>query len=252
LTQAAGLDVSGLVLRPGRRVELAGVFNFRDVGGYPVAGGGAVRWRTLFRSDALHQLDAAGRDALLRLGLRTVVDLRTRLELDNAPSALDGLKSRVRHVSLLTGDLQSIPLTLAEIYRYFIDECGDAIAAAVAPLCADDAVPALVHCSAGKDRTGVVIALILAVVGVPDEVIAADYALSGSYLDPGRTPVIGQLQASTGLGAELTSALLSSPPALILDTLARVRATAGSADGYLRAHGLPEAALARLRAALIV
>jgi protein-tyrosine phosphatase len=197
-------------------------------------------------------LDAVGTAEIAGLGLRSIVDLRTQPEVDNAPSALDGLQARVRHISLLTGDLQSIPLTLTEIYRYFIDECGAAIAAAVADLCTDDALPALVHCSAGKDRTGVVIALILAVLGVPDEVIAADYALSGGYLDPDRTTVIGQLQASTGLGEELTSALLSSPPALILDALARVRAAAGSETAYLRAHGLPETAIARLRSALIV
>jgi protein-tyrosine phosphatase len=236
---------------PRRRIELPGLFNMRDAGGYPVEGGGAVRWRRLFRSDALHQLDAGGTAALARLGLRTVVDLRTQPEVDNAPSALDGLSARVRHISLLAGDLESLPLSLEEIYRYVIDECGDRIAAAVAPLCGADAVPALVHCSAGKDRTGIVIALVLGVLGVPDEVIAADYALSGGYLDPSRTAVIGQLQASTGLHDELTSALLSSPPALILDVLARVRAAAGSAAGYLLQHGLPEAAIARLRSALI-
>jgi protein-tyrosine phosphatase len=252
LRQAAGWGYEAYLDDPRRRIDVAGVVNFRDVGGYPCESGGVVRWRTLFRSDALHQLDAAGRDAVARLSLRTVVDLRTLPEVDNAPSALDGLQPRVHHISLLTGDLQSIPLALTEIYRHFVDECGDAIAAAVAELCADDALPALVHCSAGKDRTGVVIALILAVLGVPDEVIAADYALSGSYLDPDRTPVIGQLRASTGLGEELTSALLRSPPALILDALARVRALAGSGAGYLRAHGLPEAALTHLRTALIV
>ena len=129
---------------------------------------------------------------------------------------------------------------------------GDNIAVAIRELTSDDAFPALVHCSAGKDRTGVVIALILAVLGVPDEVIAADYALSAIYLDPEQTPAIGQLQASTGLGAELTSALLASPPELILWVLDRVTAGAGSAEGYLRAHGLTDDALMSLRAALIV
>ena len=68
------------------------------------------------------------------------------------------------------------------------------------------------------------VALVLAVLGVPDQVIAADYALSAIYLDPDRTPAIGQLQASTGLGDGLTRPLLTSPPALILDALAWVRA----------------------------
>lgn len=241
-----------------RRIDLPGVLNFRDVGGYPVAGGGSVRWRTLFRSDALHRLDAAGAATLDGLGLRTVLDLRTQAEADLAPSPVRG---RVIHLPLI-GDLQELPvptvpespgsgLDLSTIYRYFVDECGDRIASAITELTTDDAFPALVHCSAGKDRTGVVIALILAVLGVPDEVIAADYALSASYLDP-EIPVIGQLRASTGLGEGLTSALLASPPELILWVLDRVTAAAGSAEGYLRAHGVAGQALTRLRAALIV
>jgi protein-tyrosine phosphatase len=249
LTQAVGSVDVAYPHDPRRRIELAGVLNFRDVGGYPVAGGTSVRWRTLFRSDALHGLDSAGVAAVTDLRLRTVIDLRTQLELEHAPSPVSG---RATHISMLTGDFQGVPLELGALYRYFVDECGGQIAAAIGELCDDDALPALVHCSAGKDRTGVVIALILAVLGVPDEVIAADYALSALYLDPDRTPAIGQLSASTGLGEELTRALLSSPPELVLGILERVRAVAGTIDGYLRAHGLTGTGLARLRAALIV
>ena len=193
-----------------------------------------------------------GRRYACWLGLRTIVDLRTHIEAELAPSALTGLPARTTHISLLSGDLQSLPHALDAIYRHMIDECGQTIAAAIKLLCAGDAFPALVHCSAGKDRTGIVIALILAVLGVPDEVIAADYALSAVYLDPELTPAIGQLRASTGLGDELTGALLASPPELILAVLDRVRASAGSAEGYLRAHGLTDAALTSLRDALIV
>jgi protein-tyrosine phosphatase len=249
VTQTAGPVDASYLDDPRRRIELPGVLNLRDVGGYPVEGGGTVRWRTLFRSDALHRLDAAGAAALAGLGIRTVVDLRTQAEADIAPGPVAG---RVTHLPLIE-DLQALPAPeLAGIYRYVIDERGAGIAAAIAELTSDGSFPALVHCTAGKDRTGIVIALILAVLGVPDEVIAADYALSAVCLDPELTPVIGQLQASTGLGDVLTSALLTSPPELILGVLERVRATAGSAEGYLRAHGLTGAALASLRAALIV
>jgi protein-tyrosine phosphatase len=249
LTQTVGSAQGAYLEDPRRRIELAGAFNFRDVGGYPVAGGGSVRWRTLFRSDALHRLDPAGVAAVTGLGLRTVIDLRTQVEVDLGPSPVAG---RVTHISVLAGDLQGLPLELGALYRYFVDECGEQIAAAISELCDSEALPALVHCTAGKDRTGVVIALILAVLGVPDEVIAADYALSASYLDPDRTPVISQLEGSTGLDNEVISALLSSPPKLILEALNRVRAVAGSADGYLCANGLTSRSLARLRSALIV
>jgi protein-tyrosine phosphatase len=260
LTQTVGSLSEGAIGDPRRRIALPGVLNLRDVGGYPVAGGGSVRWRTLFRSDALHRLDVAGAAALAGLGLRTVLDLRTQAEVDIAPSPVRG---RVTHLPLLPDlqALQALPavpdvpgggLELNTIYRYFVDECGASITAAIGELASDHAFPALVHCSAGKDRTGVVIALILAVLGVPDEVIAADYALSAIYLDPERTPAFGQLRASTGLGDGLTTALLASPPELILEVLDRITATAGSPEGYLRAHGLTGAALSGLRAALIV
>ena len=247
----ASPGVTALATADGRRLDLPGVWNLRDVGGYPVAGGGQIRWRTLLRSDALHQLDGTGLAALRGLGLRTIVDLRTLPEAEMAPSAVAGLPARTTHISLLGGDLESLPLELAAIYRYLIDERGPAIAEAIKVLSEPDAMPAMVHCSAGKDRTGVVCALVLAAVGVPDEYIVADYALSSVYLDPQRTPAIGRLQASTGLGDEVTRALLGSPPALILDVLDRVRGRAGSAGGYLREHGLTEADLARLRAVLV-
>ena len=253
MTGAAG-SVDGAYLGdllgdPRRWIELAGVLNLRDVGGYPIDGGGCVRWRTLFRSDALYRLDAAGVATVTGLGLRTVVDLRSQPEVDLAPSPV---AARVTHVPLLTGDMPAVPLGLGDLYRHLVGERGGQIGAAIAALCGGDAMPALVHCSAGKDRTGVVIALILAVLGVPDEVIAADYALSAAYLDPGQTPVISQLRASTGLDGELIGALLGSPPELILEVLDMVRERAGSVDGYLRGHGLTGAALDRLRAALIV
>jgi protein-tyrosine phosphatase len=244
-----GAYLGELVNDPRRWIGLAGVLNLRDVGGYPVEAGGCVRWRMLFRSDALYRLDAAGVATVAGLGLRTVVDLRSQPEVDLPPSPVG---ARVTHVPLLTGDMPEVPLGLGDLYHHLVNERGGQIGAAIAALCGDDAMPALVHCSAGKDRTGVVIALILAVLGVPDEMIAADYALSAAYLDPDQTPVISQLRASTGLDGELIGALLSSPPELIVDVLDMVRERAGSVDGYLRGHGLTDAALDRLRAALIV
>jgi protein-tyrosine phosphatase len=232
-------------------MPLTGLYNLREVGGYPAADGGTVRWGTLFRSDALHRLDESGTAAIAALGLRTIVDLRTQMEVDVAPSALAGVTAATTHISLLTGDLQALPLELDAVYRYIIDACGKTVGEAIKLLCAPDAFPALVHCSAGKDRTGIVIALILAVLGVPDEVIAADYGLSGGYLDQENTAVIGQVKASTGLGESLTNELLASPPALIVRVLANVRASWGSVDEYLLDHGLTAADLASLRAALV-
>ncbi len=244
-------EVQDLVFADGRRLDLDGLFNLRDLGGYPARDGRSVRWRTLLRSDALHRLDGAGGAVLAGLGLRTVLDLRTQAETETAPSAIDGVPA-TPGISILTGDLQALaararrdlPVHDRSVQRHDSRRHQGPRRA----WC----LPALVHCSAGKDRTGIVVALILAVLGVPDEVIAGDYGLSASYLDSEHTPAIGQLQASTGLGEKLTRPLLSGPPELMLGVLARVRAAHGSVEGYLREHGLSSADLEQLRAALLI
>jgi protein-tyrosine phosphatase len=229
-----------------RRIQVAGLGNLRDVGGYPAGEGRTTRWRRLLRSDAPHVTDAAGRAVLAGYELRTVLDLRTGAEAVLAPVALDGIAARRLRISLLGPDLHRVPRQLDAIYRYLIEERGDTIAAAVSALAGAGRIPALVHCSAGKDRTGVVIGLVLAVLGVPDEVIAIDYALSAHRLSPAATSAIAQLQASSGLGGAFTPELASSPPQLLLDVLAWARAAGGTVDGYLVSHGVSRAELDEL------
>lgn len=238
----------------GRHIPLSVTMNFRDAGGYPVAGGGVIAWRTLLRSGALHSIDRGDADVLGSLGLRTILDLRTSAETQIAPSPLDDLAevgAMTLHVSLIGEDLTGLPASLSEIYRFIVDERGAAIGAAVRSLARPGALPGLVHCTAGKDRTGIVVALVLAVAGVPDRYIAADYALSSLYLDQVRTPAIGRVRAGTGMGDRLTAALMASPPALILGVLDHARQLAGSVAGYLGSHGVTDADLGRLRAALV-
>jgi protein-tyrosine phosphatase len=235
-----------------RRIPLPGTLNLRDLGGYPTSDGGTVRWRTLLRSDALHRLDDTGRAALAGIGLRTVVDLRTDEEAEQAPSALDGIGAMVFHVPLFRAEaLGTLPPELVAVYRHMIDDRGAAIAEAVGRLAADGALPGLIHCSAGKDRTGLVVALVLDMIGVPDEIIAADYAMSAENIDAETAQVMSRIQAISG-GQQLDLGLLVSPPELILEALDRVRWHAGSAVGYLVQHGLPPEAIDALRRALVV
>jgi protein-tyrosine phosphatase len=231
----------------GRRIQVPGTFNLRDIGGYPAASGRTTRWRRLLRSDALHLVDASGAIALADLGLRTVIDLRTDGEAAIAPDPFLGSTTQAMRISLLGRDLLGLPPELAGIYRYMIGERGDAVTAAVRVLCDASSLPALVHCHAGKDRTGILIGLVLAVLGVPDEVIADDYALSASYLNPQTTAAIGHLHPSSKFDEALAADLLASPPALILDVLAQARAAGGDIDGYLVSHGASRAELDSLR-----
>jgi protein-tyrosine phosphatase len=237
-----------------RRIPLNGTFNVRDVGGYPTTNGGTIRHRTLLRGDALHRLDDEARAELAALGLLTVLDLREDFEAQRSPDALDGMP--FAHVRLPIFNVKGssfgpAPEDLDSVYNAMVDSCGTAIADAIRTLATPGALPGLVHCSAGKDRTGVVTALALAIAGVSDEVIAADYALTSAYLAEEFTHAVEQLQASTGLGQRLNGGALACPPELILRTMERMRAAHGSIEGYLVAHGLEPAHIDALRAALV-
>jgi protein-tyrosine phosphatase len=246
-----------------RLIALPGAFNLRDIGGYPAVDGRVTRWRTLLRSGSLHQAGPASAAELAGFGLRTVLDLRTFEEVERSPDPALGAASR--WVGLLGEDLAVLPISLDGIYQFVIEQRGSYVAAAVRHLCAPGALPALVHCSAGKDRTGLIIALVLAAIGVPDDVIAADYALSADALGRYAAAAVGQLRAvvpddgvpedgvpedgvpglDLGPGndrvrpSDSEAALLDSPPELILDILAQVRASDGDAAAYLARHGVP-------------
>jgi protein-tyrosine phosphatase len=247
------METSAWTGAPDRRIPVAGTANLRDVGGYPAAGGGTVRWRTLYRSDALNNLGGSGRAALSGLGLRTVIDLRTYGEVAAAPTALDGHAVRTCHVPLFSeAAIGRLPPVLAAVYAHMIDRCGRAIARAIGQLCGDEALPGLIHCTAGKDRTGLVVALILEVLGVPDELIAADYGLSSAHIDPEMAGAIERIRAVSGTGRWIDLGALGSPPQVIQTALARVRDRSGSVPGYLLDNGLSRRDLETLRTTLVV
>ena len=255
MTRTAGrteLEIQDIALADGRHLRVEGTCNLRDVGGYPTHAGGSVTWRALFRSDSLHRLGGQGVAGLARLDLCTIVDLRADIEVEQRPGAVAGLPALIVRAPVVRDPAVLPPLAdLGAEYRYMIDECGDPIGAAVRALCAPGALPALVHCAAGQDRTGIVIALVLAVLGVPDELIGADYSLSSMYLDPDSAAVISRLKA-VGPGGNVTAEPLSAPAGLILNVLDRARAAGGgSVDGYLTAHGVGAPDLAALRSALV-
>jgi protein-tyrosine phosphatase len=245
-------EIQEIALADGRHLQVDGTYNLRDVGGYPTHAGRSVAWRTLFRSDSLHRLDNQGVAQLAELDLRTIVDLRADIEVEQAPTAGQGLPARIVRAPVVRDPTLLPPLSdLGAEYRHTIDECGDSIAAAVGELCAPGALPALVHCAAGKDRTGIVIALVLAVLGVPDELIEADYALSSMYLDADDTAGTGKPKV-IGAADKVATELPCCPAGLILEVLAWARAAGGgSVYGYLTAHGVSASDLAALGSALV-
>lgn len=231
-----------------RRIAVRGMFNLRDVGGYPTSDGGTTRWRMLLRGDAPHRLTDDCHAVLDRIGLRSVVDLRSQLERDLAPAAWGNLPVTVRSRPVLSA--VDPALTLEDLYEHMTSECAGALTGAVVEISRTAGSPTLVHCSAGKDRTGVVIALVLAVVGVGDPDIVADYALTSRYLNP-RTPVAVRQLAGGDRARVPSPAMLACPPRLLADTLRRLRRDHGGVQDFLLDHGATPADLRRLREHLV-
>jgi protein-tyrosine phosphatase len=242
----------------GRRIPLGGTYNFRHVAGYPAADGGRIADRALWRSDALHALDDEGRRVLRDLPLRTVIDLREDSQRGERPDLVDGVGARLVAVPVYAGVFPSHDSRGAEAlrdgdlsgsYLYLVRECGPRIAQVAACLAEPGALPAVVHCTGGKDRTGVVIAVVLSALGVPDDVIVADFVLSESYLDDSFVAAVRESgEASPTLGDR---AIRGADPAWIIGALDEVRELHGDAATYLVDHGLAPDALGALRQALI-
>jgi protein tyrosine/serine phosphatase len=238
-----------------RVIALEGCLNFRDLGGYPTEAGRTVRWRHVYRSDALHLLTAADvarvRD---ELGVQTVIDLRSTAELESdGRGRLAGESLGFLHLPLfdgvVTAEAPARAMTLADRYVLLAAQARARIARIVTTLAeADGAV--VYHCAAGKDRTGVVSAVVLGLLGVRDEIIVADYAASQANLDA----IIERLLAAEGYQAMLEALppdTLHAAPETMVEFLARMRERFGSMAGYMRAAGVADAVLERLAARLL-
>jgi protein-tyrosine phosphatase len=239
-----------------RLIALEGCLNFRDVGGYPTADGRRVRWRRMFRSDALCGLTAAD-VARLRgeIGLATVVDLRSTAELradGDGPLVRAGVAHH--HLPLFDGDAvrpedRTMPVTLADRYWLLAEYAKARIARVLAALAASEG-PAVYHCAAGKDRTGVVSAVLLGVLGVPDEVIVADYAATKENLEA----IVERLMATEGYATVLASLppdTLHAEAETMVAFLEHIRADYGDMRGYAAAAGVTPDALEALVVRLI-
>lgn len=224
---------------PARHVPLDGTRNVRDVGGYPAAGGRVTRWRTLLRGDALDRLPVHAQRQLLDLGVRTVVDLRWPDELERYPSVFAASPDVAYHHVPLLADDPTPHLGLAGMYLHILDARAGQLAEVVRLLLAADGLPAFVGCAAGKDRTGVLVALLLDAVGVPHEVVVEDYAVSAYWF---AFPV-SHIEPDDWRAEAL---VVDSPPEFMRQALAHLADEHGGARALLLRQGLTEADLARL------
>lgn len=228
---------------PARHLPLDGTRNVRDIGGYPAANGRRTRWRTLLRSDELTTLPAHARQELVDLGLRQVIDLRWPEELERSPNVFAGSPTVRYHSVPLLADDPTPHAGLTGMYRHVFDARAPQLAQVARLLLEDDGLPAVVGCAAGKDRTGVTIALLLDLVGVPTEIIAEDYALSAAYFSSPVTRVGRHDWRHPPLQVD-------SPPEFMANALAHLDRVHGGARRLLRREGIAEADIDRLVALL--
>lgn len=171
---------------PGRWVVLEGANNTRDIGGYATAGGRSVRWKTLYRSGQLSSLSAAGCEAFHALDLQRVIDFRNRLSSSSLFGGDAPCVVSTTPVSLLPVRLENDALALPAYVQGVMDN-SESYRRAFEVIADPASLPLLYHCAAGKDRSGILAALLLTLVGVDRDTVVADYNLSnlvGAEVDP--------------------------------------------------------------------
>lgn len=239
-----------------RHLPLSGAENFRDLGGYQ-ASGETVVWRRVFRADRLTELTAEDAQALAALSLKTVIDLRTPAEiLRSGPGRLATQATVITH-SLITASTVLRPVL---DYGAWVAQAREPIAAVFSVMsAAADPFPLVFHCTAGKDRTGIIAALLLSLLGVDAEDIVADYALTGQYFTPAHSPDPAQLrrwharmtQFFPDITEHAAQRLLGAEPATMRALLAALEARYGGPIGYLNEIGIDAEDRAVIRGRLL-
>ncbi|MFN8440217.1 MAG: tyrosine-protein phosphatase [Caldilineaceae bacterium] len=248
-------------LQPSQRhLPLAGTYNLRDLGGYPTQDRKTTRWRTFFRCDGLHRLSPVGQQALIDLGLRSVIDLRFPFEVQNEPNVFVGKHPvRYHHISLMSNLFDAshvdqkrlVPSSLEVIYCGILNRCQGTLRT-IFEVMSDEQEHGIIlfHCTAGKDRTGLIAALLLGLAGVEPTVIAEDYALTDRYLT-GLKQELRAKAAAVGEDMAHYERMLESKPEAMCNTLAYIERKYGGVRLYLQQIGLVEAKIDALREALV-
>jgi protein-tyrosine phosphatase len=238
-----------------RLLAWEGCLNARDLGGYATEDGRETRWGAVVRSDSPAALTETGRAALAHYGVRAIVDLRLPAELADRPNPFaEPGDHGIAYTNLPVIDpAASFPpdtITLAENYLWMLNRFDRFVAQVMAAIARAPDGAVLIHCAAGKDRTGLISALLLGLVGVPAETIAADYAMTAELL---RSRDEEWLENGPGERAEREAMLARFAPTaeVMLEVLERLGERYGGVEPYLLATGLGQDDLDRLRDRLL-
>lgn len=175
-----------------RQLTIQGTYNIRDLGGMSTIGGQSIKQKVLLRSGNLDKLPLESQQAIIDYGVKTIVDLRDEWEVEHYPNMFEHSEQVRYHNRPLIGDELSNDeiwksetknyADLAELYIKYLERCKTQIGKIISTL-ANSQSATVIHCHAGKDRTGMIIALILGLVGISDDDIAEDYALSRENIE---------------------------------------------------------------------
>jgi protein-tyrosine phosphatase len=245
--------VAGVTLR---EHQFSRLFNFRDLGGQRAADGRTVRFGRVYRSDSLHALTEEDREVWDSLGVRTVLDLRRPGEIEKYGRVPDWEGVHWNHVHLRHQAWEDVPWRYEDeplvdylVTRYLAmsEESAADIATALAVIADPEQLPVVVHCMAGKDRTGMICAFTLSAVGVPDRDIAEEYALTS----PNIVRLRDSLLAAKPERADLDRLPLDTPAEAMRRLLSGLRERHGSIEGYFQHIGLPADFAERMRSHLL-
>ena len=239
---------------PRRLIRLDAVHNFRDLGGYPTDDGRTTRWRRLFRADGLHRLTGADLEQVRDLGLHTVIDLRTAAELAERgtfPQVAHPVE--FHHVPVLDStwqhddrpDGEGAADFLEWAYLDMLRHGPGRFAQAIEQLSVPEALPAVFHCAAGKDRTGVLAMLVLGALGVQHEYIVADYGLTAGGMQRMRAWAQHETPELWARMVETPTMFLAALPEAMGRVIETICAD-GSIRDYVLSIGVTPEALQRL------
>ena len=254
-SEAAAAAAAAALEEVERLIALEGAVNFRDLGGYPAEGGMQTRWRVLFRADGLGDLTADDLEVMRALGMRTVIDLRSGEEVERSRYDTDAHPVTFHHFPIIeklpdAEEFDRRPGLLGSQYQEMLRDAGQAFLRVLQVLAAPDSLPAVFHCTAGKDRTGVLSALVLSLLGVDEETVVADYALSGAAMVRLRAKLIVKYPEGRDV-IENIDEVFSAEPTQMEALLDHLRAEHGSIVAYLRRLGAGDDLIAALRAVLL-
>ena len=252
-------DESSLLDDDRRVVPLFAVHNFRDLGGYPTNDGRHTRWRTLFRADGLYRLTPDDANIVMNLGVRTVVDLRTNNEVrERGTFPVEDHDVAYHHLPIIDatwGETQTPEFNdevefLVWAYREMLAEAAPRFADAINLLSQQTVLPAVFHCAAGKDRTGILAALVLGVLGVDESIIAADYGLTRSATTRLRAWARQHQPELADLYDRMPPRFTAADPRAMAIILNDITSRSGSVRNYVREIGVSDDAVRALVDAL--